>query len=88
MSAVTIDNAKILSQRMSKSRSLTKLSERRLQPVAYAGGASMRAPPSSLLRYMLKACVAQIVLEKSYINVENFLRAIGARKGGGGGTVP
>ena len=29
---------------------------------------------------MLKACVAQILLEKSY-NVEKFLRAIGARRG-------
>ena len=31
MSAVTIDNAKIFSQLMSKSRSLAKISERRLQ---------------------------------------------------------
>ena len=40
-------------------------------------------PPSGLLRYMLKACVAQILLEKSYLNVENFLCALGARKGRG-----
>ena len=31
MSAVTIDNAKIFSQLMSKSRRLAKISERRLQ---------------------------------------------------------
>ena len=31
MSAVTIDNAKIFSQLMSKSRSLAKISDRRLQ---------------------------------------------------------
>ena len=47
----------------------------------------MRAPPSGLLRYMLKACVAQVLLEKSYLNVENFLRAIGARKEGGHGAM-
>ena len=40
----------------------------------------MRGPPSGLLRYMLKACVAQmyILLEKLRLNVENFLRAIDA----------
>ena len=38
--AVTMDNAKIFSQLMSKSRSLAKVRERRLQPVAYAGGDS------------------------------------------------
>ena len=38
-------------------------------------------PPSGLLRYILKACVAQILLQKSHLNVENFLRAIGARRG-------
>ena len=41
----------------------------------------MRAPPSGLFRYMLKACVAQILQEKSYLNVEKFLCAIGARMG-------
>ena len=45
----------------------------------------MRAPPSGLLRYMLKICVAQILLEKSYLNVETYLRAIDALRGG---TVP
>ena len=33
VSAVTIDNAKIFLQLMSKSRSLAKISERRLQPL-------------------------------------------------------
>ena len=33
VSAVTTDNAKIFSQLMSKSRSLAKISERRLQPL-------------------------------------------------------
>ena len=33
MGAVTMDNAKIFSQLMSKSRSLAKISERRLQPL-------------------------------------------------------
>ena len=33
VSAVTIDNAKIFSQLMSKSRSLGKISKRRLQPL-------------------------------------------------------
>ena len=50
VSAVTMDNAKIFSQLLSKSRSLAKEHERRLQPVAYAGGgAPKRAPPSGLL---------------------------------------
>ena len=40
VSAVTMNNAKIFSQLMSTSRSLAKVSERRLQPVAYAGGGS------------------------------------------------
>ena len=42
-----MDNAKIFSQLMFKSRSLAKVSERRLQPVAYAGGGgvSKRVPP-------------------------------------------
>ena len=40
-----MDNAKIFSQLMSKSRSLAKVRERRLQPVAYAGGAPKRAFP-------------------------------------------
>ena len=35
-------------------------------------------PPSGLLQYMLQACVAQILLEKSYLHVESFLRAINA----------
>ena len=48
-------------------------------------GAPMSAPPSGLLRYMLKACVAQILPEKSYLNVEKFIRAIGTRRGA---TVP
>ena len=49
VSAVTMDNTKIFSQLMSKSRSLAQVSKRRLQPVAYAGGAPKRAPPSGLL---------------------------------------
>ena len=57
-----------------------------MRPVAYARGASMRATPSGLLRYMLKACVAQILLEKSYLNVEKLLRATGAQ--GGHGAMP
>ena len=40
VSAVTMDNAKIFSQLMSKSRSLDKVREKRLQPVAFAGGGS------------------------------------------------
>ena len=40
-------------------------------------------PHSRLLRYMLKACVAQILLEKSYLNVENFLPAMSACRGAG-----
>ena len=40
----------------------------------------MRASPLRSFRYMLKACVAQILLEKSYLNMEKFLRAIGARR--------
>ena len=40
-----MDNAKIFSQLMSKSRNLTKVSERRLQPAVYARGAPKRAPP-------------------------------------------
>ena len=44
-------------------------------------------PLSSLLRYMLKACVAQMLLKKSQFNVEKFLRAIGARGGGGHGAM-
>ena len=44
-----MDNAKIFSQLISKSRSLTKVSERRLQLVAYArggGGGGGAAKPS------------------------------------------
>ena len=53
-------------------------------------GSPMRAPPFplGLHRYMLKACVAQIPLEKSHLNVEKFLRAIGARRGGHGAMPP
>ena len=81
-----MDNAKIFSQPMSKSRSLAKVSERRVQPVAYAGGAPKRAPPLRPSLIQLQACVAQVLLEKSYLHVEKFLRAISACRAGG--TVP
>ena len=49
-SAVTMDNAKIFLQLMSKSRSLAKVRERRLQPVVYAGGRLLNVhSPSCLL---------------------------------------
>ena len=42
-----MDNAKIFSQLTSKSRSSAKVSERRLQPVAYAGGVLSVCPPQA-----------------------------------------
>ena len=35
----------------------------------------MCAPPSGLLRLILKACLAQILLEKLHLHVKNLLRA-------------
>ena len=78
-------------QRNSDAHSRRTRQSNNLHAVAYAGGsggAPMRASPSGLLRYMLKACVAQILLGKSYLNVEKFLRAIGARRGGHGVMPP
>ena len=51
-------------------------------------GTPMRALPSGRLRNILKACFAQILLEKSYLNVGKFLRAKSARRGGHGAMPP
>ena len=65
-----------------------QIEKKLLQSVAYAGGEllSVRPRRPSSIPYMLQACVAQILLEKSYIHVEKFLRVISACRAGG--TVP
>ena len=81
-----MDNAKIFSQFMFKSRSLAKVSERRLQPEAYAGGGLLSVRPLRLsLIHVTSLCCSDIA-RKIVPSCGKFLRAISACRSGG--TVP
>ena len=56
MSAITIENAKIVSQLMSKSRSLAKISERRLQSLLFCEIIDEKLGFSTLSQGQRRAC--------------------------------